>query len=89
MAKIRKQDVFFYLGIVVLLVVVGISFWLRRAQLDQESRNAIGALQVGLIVTFVVLMILSFPKPLKTMRESLAAEKQKLAREKRRKKKRK
>jgi glucan phosphoethanolaminetransferase (alkaline phosphatase superfamily) len=87
-AKLKKQDIYFYVAVGVLIALVGLSVWYRanRQSLEQPAQRTIQAVQIAMIVILVVLFLLSFRQPLRSMNKTLFQERRELARKKRRKK---
>ncbi len=61
MTKIRKQEIFFYVAVVVLFTFVGLNVWLRTGEeLSAGARQLIVAAQFALAAAFLVLLFVSF-----------------------------
>jgi hypothetical protein len=91
-AKVRRHDIYFYLGMAFLIVFAGLSVWVRfkgnqpDSGVPRETLQSIQAAQVACVVLCLVFFIISFRQPLRRMNANLFRERQELAREKRRKK---
>jgi hypothetical protein len=88
-AKVKRQDIYFYVAVALALVVIGLSFVSKKGNdlgLDQNALRVIQVVQVIAVAVCIVLFILSFRQPLHRMSVSLVRERQEVAREKRRKK---
>ena len=86
MAKNKRYDVYFYVAMVLLLALVGLSLWSRIRAFDEATLGYVQAARVVMAVAFVVLLLLSFRHPLRRMNRSLFQERRELERTKRRKK---
>jgi hypothetical protein len=71
-AKVRKQEIFFYVAVVVLFAFVGLEAWLRvDPGLGTRWRQLMGAVQIGLAAIFLALLLLSFRRPLRRENRSI------------------
>ena len=88
MARIRRQDIFFYVAMALLFTLVGLGLWRRVKPPGPETLRVVQIVQIAIIPVLIALFLLSLRQPLSRWNKSLVDERQALARQKRRKKSR-